>query len=96
MPQINNQEVSCIFLANQILYYLIISLNFGAFVKNNLIVMKDEDGIEYVICKVSDLKILGDHNVENALAAAAIVVPWWQRGDLAADSSLGNKAAEDG
>ncbi|MBK5253461.1 MAG: UDP-N-acetylmuramoyl-L-alanine--D-glutamate ligase [Peptostreptococcaceae bacterium] len=47
-------------------------LNFGAFVKDKLIIMKDADGIEHVICKVSDLKILGDHNVENALAASAI------------------------
>ena len=36
------------------------------------IVVRDEQGVEHFICSRSDLRIIGDHNVENALAAAAI------------------------
>ena len=46
-------------------------LPFGAFVKNNKIVIRD-DGRTVELCKVSDLQIPGHHNLENALAAAAI------------------------
>lgn len=47
-------------------------LEFGAFVDDTSIIVKDEDGTEYFICDTSDLHIIGDHNVENVLAAAAI------------------------
>ncbi|NLY81734.1 MAG: UDP-N-acetylmuramoyl-L-alanine--D-glutamate ligase [Clostridiales bacterium] len=47
-------------------------LKFGAFVKEGDIIIKDENGKKHLICNVSDLKILGDHNIENVLAAAAI------------------------
>ncbi|MBQ1391025.1 MAG: UDP-N-acetylmuramoyl-L-alanine--D-glutamate ligase [Firmicutes bacterium] len=46
-------------------------LDFGAFVKDGEIVIADGEKI-VPICRTEDLKIIGDHNVENALAAAAI------------------------
>ena len=46
-------------------------LVFGAYLDTGIITIKTED--EAVpICDVRDLKIIGDHNVENVLAAAAI------------------------
>ncbi|MEG0291504.1 MAG: UDP-N-acetylmuramoyl-L-alanine--D-glutamate ligase [Anaerovoracaceae bacterium] len=47
-------------------------LIFGAFVKDDKIVIinEDEDMIEF--CRADELKIPGSHNLENALAAAAI------------------------
>jgi UDP-N-acetylmuramoylalanine--D-glutamate ligase len=47
-------------------------LDIGAYLVGDMIVVKDEDGIVHEICSRNDLKIIGDHNVENALAAAAI------------------------
>ena len=45
-------------------------LDKGAFLKDgNLVVI---DGEEKVICAADELKIIGDHNIENALAAIAI------------------------
>ncbi len=47
-------------------------LDFGAFVDDGRIVIKDENGETHDICGVKELRIPGSHNVENALAAAAI------------------------
>ena len=47
-------------------------LDFGAFLKGDMLVIKNEAGELIEICDRKDLKIIGDHNVENALAAAAI------------------------
>lgn len=47
-------------------------LNLGSYIYDNKIIVKDEKGESYIICKTSDLKIIGNHNIENALAAAAI------------------------
>lgn len=47
-------------------------LDFGAFVKDNKIVIRTADGEIVEICGVDELKIIGGHNVENAVAAAAI------------------------
>lgn len=47
-------------------------LEFGAFVKEGRIVIKNEEGEEILICAADELKIPGSHNLENALAAAAI------------------------
>ncbi len=44
----------------------------GAFVSDGVIMLSDENGRLHQICPVSRLKIKGDHNVENALAAAAM------------------------
>lgn len=47
-------------------------LEFGAFVKDGKIVIRNEAGEEIVICETDDLQIPGSHNLENALASAAI------------------------
>jgi len=47
-------------------------LDFGAFVKDDKIVIKDKSGDIIEICGTEELKIPGSHNLENALAAAAI------------------------
>lgn len=47
-------------------------LDFGAFVKNGKIVIKNEAGEIIEICGADELKIIGKHNLQNALAAAAI------------------------
>jgi len=46
-------------------------LRFGAFIDDCKIVIADND-IVNEICDVKDIKILGNHNIENVLAAAAI------------------------
>lgn len=48
-------------------------LDEGVFVKDDEIYVK-WNKINTGICKISDLQILGDHNVENALAATAITI----------------------
>ena len=47
-------------------------LPFGAFVKDGRIVIADEKKEIVDICGVDELKIIGVHNLQNALAAAAI------------------------
>lgn len=47
-------------------------LKFGAFVADDVIVIIDEEGKQFEICPVADVKIPGSHNLENALAAAAM------------------------
>ena len=47
-------------------------LPLGAFLKGNMLVIKNEQGELIELLDRNDLKIIGDHNVENALAAAAI------------------------
>lgn len=47
-------------------------LDFGAFVKDGAIVIKDKEGNVTEICGADELQIPGSHNLENALAAAAI------------------------
>ncbi|MBR6472453.1 MAG: UDP-N-acetylmuramoyl-L-alanine--D-glutamate ligase, partial [Firmicutes bacterium] len=44
----------------------------GAYLMGSELVLKDEDGAVHKIIDKSELKIIGDHNIENALAAAAI------------------------
>lgn len=46
-------------------------LDFGAFVKDGKAVIKDDERL-VEICDLDDVKIIGSHNVENILAAAAI------------------------
>jgi len=45
----------------------------GGYVRNGHIYVR-RDGTEYSICPVSDIKILGKHNLENVLAAATIAI----------------------
>ena len=47
-------------------------LDFGAFVKDEYIVIKNEQGELIRFCRTDELNIPGSHNLENALAAAAI------------------------
>lgn len=47
-------------------------LEFGAFVSAGEILIRDKDGRKISICKQDELLIPGTHNLENALAAAAI------------------------
>ncbi len=44
----------------------------GAYLDGSAILIKDEIGTVHNICDTSELKIIGNHNVENVLAAAAI------------------------
>lgn len=48
------------------------TLDFGCFVKGDQIVVRNHAGDAVVICGCGELKIPGSHNLENALAAAAI------------------------
>ena len=45
---------------------------FGAFLKGDILSFKDEDGVVTEYIDRHELKIIGDHNVENALSAIAI------------------------
>ncbi len=47
-------------------------LDRGAYLDGTKIIVKGLNGVEHIICDKSDLRIIGDHNVENVLAAAAI------------------------
>ena len=47
-------------------------LPLGAFVENGQMIICNEQGERIPLCRTEELKIIGDHNVENALAAAAI------------------------
>ncbi|MBO4724954.1 MAG: UDP-N-acetylmuramoyl-L-alanine--D-glutamate ligase [Firmicutes bacterium] len=47
-------------------------LPFGAFVKGDMMVIRNEKGETVELCKTTELQIPGGHNVENALAAAEI------------------------
>ena len=46
-------------------------LEYGAYLDEGRLVINDGRYIE-IICKADELKIIGDHNIENAIAAAAI------------------------
>ena len=44
----------------------------GAYLDGDVLVLADEQGGLHEICRRDELKIIGDHNVQNVLAAAAI------------------------
>lgn len=44
----------------------------GAYLDGDRLILADEKGNEHEICRKDELKIIGDHNVQNVLAAAAI------------------------
>lgn len=46
-------------------------LDFGAFVEDGILVIKNEQGEKIPLCRAEELQIPGTHNLENALAAAA-------------------------
>ncbi len=47
-------------------------LDSGVFVKDNHIVIREKSGRTVEVCNVADLKMIGLHNLENALAATGI------------------------
>lgn len=47
-------------------------LEYGAFLRGNTMLFRDFDGSETAFLSRDELKIIGDHNIENALAAIAI------------------------
>lgn len=74
---INYDDKACMALADTcrakvVPFSRLEELEFGAFVKDGKIVIKDEDGKLIEICAADELKIPGAHNLENALAACAI------------------------
>ncbi|MGI5848711.1 MAG: UDP-N-acetylmuramoyl-L-alanine--D-glutamate ligase [Christensenellales bacterium] len=48
-----------------------VELDFGVFIKEGDIISREEDG-DYIICRADEVAIPGAHNLENALAAAAL------------------------
>ena len=58
--------------AKKVPFSRLVELDFGAFLKGDMLVIKNESGELIELCHKNDLKIIGDHNIENALAAAAI------------------------
>ncbi len=47
-------------------------LDFGAFVEGGTLVIKNESGERISLCRADELSIPGSHNLENALAGAAV------------------------
>lgn len=45
---------------------------FGAYMDGSKVTVKDTEGVRHVICDRSEIRIIGDHNVENVLAASAV------------------------
>ena len=74
---INGDDEACCKLAEKskakVIYFSSTKeLEKGAFVKDGNLVIVDEDGKLVELCGRDELKIIGKHNVENALAAAAM------------------------
>lgn len=74
---INGDDEACCKLAEnskaKVIYFSASrELEKGAFVKDGKLVIVDEDGKLVELCGRDELKIIGKHNVENALAAAAM------------------------
>lgn len=74
---INNEDLLCKEIAASskakvIPFSRVEELSIGAYVDDNYIIVRDEKGSVHKICKTTDLKIIGNHNIENALAATAI------------------------
>lgn len=74
---INGDDELCVKLAEKckakvVLFSSTKELEKGAFLKDGNLVIADEDRKLMNLCNKSELKILGKHNIENALAAAAI------------------------
>ena len=74
---INYDDKACLALgdntkARLVPFSRIEELDFGAYIDDGYIVIRDENGIVHQICSKDELKIIGNHNIENALAAAAI------------------------
>ena len=74
---INGDDEFCVRLAQNgkakvVLFSSTKELEKGAYLKDGNLVLATENGQMLHLCHKSELKILGKHNIENALAAAAI------------------------
>ena len=74
---INGDDEFCVKLAENckakvVLFSSTKELEKGAFLKDGNLVLVNEEGETLHLCHKSELRILGKHNIENALAAAAI------------------------
>ena len=74
---VNGDDEFCVRLAKQgnarvVMFSSTKELEKGAYLKDGKLVLATEDGEVLHLCDKAELKILGKHNVENALAAAAI------------------------
>lgn len=74
---VNGDDDFCVRLAKKgnarvVMFSSTRELEKGAFLKDGQLVLVTEDGETVHLCDRAELKILGKHNVENALAAAAI------------------------
>ena len=74
---INHDDPAAMELASQskatiVPFSRLTELEAGAYLDGSEIVVRDFDGETHHICSRDDLRIIGDHNVENALAAAAV------------------------
>lgn len=58
--------------ASKVPFSRLTTLDTGAYLDGTEIVIRDFGGKVHRICDKSDLRIIGDHNVENVLAAAAV------------------------
>lgn len=59
-------------LSRVVLFSRLVALEEGVFVESGKIFIKDKKKKKIEVCSVSDIKILGKHNLENVLAAIAI------------------------
>ncbi len=74
---INKDDVDCYRLARSckakiVPFSIEEKLPFGAYIHDGKIVISEESGTALEICDVSDVKIIGRHNLANVVAAAAI------------------------
>lgn len=74
---INKDDAACYALAEGcnatlIPFSRLEKLDTGAFVEDGIITIKDTDGKKIQFCRADELVIPGSHNLENALAAAAV------------------------
>lgn len=55
-----------------VLFSRLLTLEKGVYIENNNILIRDKQEENIKVCSISDIKMLGTHNLENALAAIAI------------------------
>ncbi len=87
---VNYDDKACFALAEKceatvVPFSRVEELDFGAYVKDGRIVIKDQSGSLVDICGTDELKIPGSHNLENALAACAIAYFGGISADVIAD-----------
>ncbi len=68
-----------------IFFSRLVALPSGVFIEKSSIVSAEEDG-KHVICRADEVRIPGAHNIENALAAAALARCWRIPEDVIAET----------